>query len=209
MSDQAGNIDDIRFEVRGRIGHILLNRPKALNALTLEMCQHLLPTLQAWEKDNQVKAVVIRGAGDKAFCVGGDVIRLYEDGRAGGLYPRDFYRTEYRCNTFIKRFTKPYVSLIDGIVMGGGLGRVEEGREPAQAASAHPQVGIGQHPGGLDLAARGIVGLAGLDAVGTLALPAALIGRADPAQAQEPHGRSELGEVGAGTRQGAEAEGRR
>ena len=149
MSDQAGNIDDIRFEVRGRIGHILLNRPKALNALTLEMCQHLLPTLQAWEKDNKVKAVVIRGAGDKAFCVGGDVIRLYEDGRAGGLYPRDFYRTEYRCNTFIKRFTKPYVSLIDGIVMGGGVGVSVHGSYRVatdRTVFAMPETGIGLFP---------------------------------------------------------------
>ena len=149
MSDGADNTDDIQFEARGHIGHILLNRLNALNALTLEMCEYLLPKLREWSIDNKIKAVVIRGAGDKAFCAGGDVIRLYEDGRAGGSYPRDFYRTEYRCNTFIKRFPKPYISLIGGIVMGGGVGVSIHGSYRVvtdRTVFAMPETGIGLFP---------------------------------------------------------------
>ena len=142
-------MSDIEFTVNGNIGHILLNRPKALNSLTLEMCELLLPKLQEWAGDDNVKAVVIRGAGEKAFCAGGDVIRLYEDGRKGGSYPRTFYNVEYRCNTLIKRFPKPYISLIGGIVMGGGVGVSVHGSfrvVTERTVFAMPETGIGLFP---------------------------------------------------------------
>ncbi len=139
----------IDFTVKGNIGHILLNRPKALNSLTLEMCELLLPKLQEWSTDDAVKAVVIRGAGEKAFCAGGDVVQLYEDGRKGGSYPRNFYNIEYRCNTMIKRFPKPYVALIGGIVMGGGVGVSVHGSYRVvteKTVFAMPETGIGLFP---------------------------------------------------------------
>lgn len=149
MSDTLDPTEEIEFEVKGGIGHILLNRPKALNALTLVMCQHLLPKLQAWAKDEEIKAVVVRGAGEKAFCAGGDIVRLYEDGRAGKSYPRDFWRTEYRCNTLIKNFPKPYIALVDGISMGGGVGLSEHGSyvvATERTMFAMPETGIGLFP---------------------------------------------------------------
>jgi len=149
MSDTLSPIDDIQFEVKGGIGHILLNRPKALNALTLVMCQHLLPKLQGWAQDEKIKAVVVRGVGEKAFCAGGDIIRLYEDGRAGKSYPQDFWRSEYRCNTLIKHFPKPYIALVDGISMGGGVGLSEHGSfvvATDRTMFAMPETGIGLFP---------------------------------------------------------------
>ncbi|MEQ9449475.1 MAG: enoyl-CoA hydratase/isomerase family protein, partial [Rhodospirillaceae bacterium] len=149
MSEASAATDDIQFENKGKIGHILLNRPKALNALTLDMCEHLLPKLKAWAKDDSVKALVVRGAGEKAFCAGGDVVRLCEDGRAGKPYPRDFWRTEYRCNTLIKHCPKPYIALVDGISMGGGVGLSEHGSlvvATERMMFAMPETGIGLFP---------------------------------------------------------------
>ncbi|MDF2366492.1 enoyl-CoA hydratase/isomerase family protein, partial [Sneathiella sp.] len=118
MSEDA----EILFEVKGAIGLVTLNRPKALNALTHEMCLALNAQLQKWETDDSVRAVLIEGAGEKAFCAGGDIVKLYNEGKDGGDYPYHFYRDEYLLNTRIKHFPKPYIALIDGIVMGGGVG---------------------------------------------------------------------------------------
>ena len=113
---------EIVFSANAGVGHILLNRPKALNALTLSMCEALWRQLCVWNADPGIHTVVIAGAGEKSFCSGGDVVRLYEDGKAGGSMPNLFWRTEYRCNTLIKRFSKPFVALMDGYVIGGGVG---------------------------------------------------------------------------------------
>ena len=140
---------EIEFSINGGIGRILLNRPKALNALTLNMCQLLLPQLRAWKSDPAVKAIVVIGAGEKAFCAGGDVVRLYEDGKARKPYPREFWSTEYRCNVLIKRFPKPYIALIDGIVMGGGVGLSVHGSYRVatdRTTFAMPETGIGLFP---------------------------------------------------------------
>ncbi|MCA0202514.1 MAG: enoyl-CoA hydratase/isomerase family protein [Proteobacteria bacterium] len=141
--------DEVRFARKGAIGHILLNRPKALNALTLGMCELMTTQLKAWAQDDAVKAIVIRGAGEKAFCAGGDVVRLYEDGKAGLPYPSQFWSTEYRLNTLIKRYPKPYIALVDGIVMGGGVGvSVHGGFRVATEKTmfAMPETGIGLFP---------------------------------------------------------------
>src|SRR6266851_1872889 len=115
---------EILFEVKDGLGVITLNRPKALNALTHGMILELEKVLPGWEKDAAVKAVVLRGAGDRAFCAGGDVIGLYREmhDNPSGTLRRDFFRDEYIVNRRIYRFAKPWISLIDGIDMGGGVG---------------------------------------------------------------------------------------
>jgi enoyl-CoA hydratase len=141
--------EEIVFTRRGNIGHVRLNRPKALNALSLGMCAALLDQLKAWRSDDGVKAVVIRGTGEKAFCAGGDIVKLYEGGRDKGPYPRDFFGTEYTLNTYIKHFPKPYIALIDGIVMGGGVGVSQHGSHRVateRTTLAMPETGIGFFP---------------------------------------------------------------
>jgi enoyl-CoA hydratase len=128
---------------------VTLNRPAALNALTLEMAIAFDRKLHAWEADPAVTTVLIKGAGERAFCAGGDVRKLYDAGRAGGSYPLDFYRNEYRLNARIHRFPKPYVALMDGIVMGGGVGLSVHGSFRVagdRTLFAMPETGIGLFP---------------------------------------------------------------
>jgi enoyl-CoA hydratase len=139
----------ILFEHRGAVGLITLNRPKALNALTRDMCLRMKAQLDAWANDSAVQTVVIQGAGDKAFCAGGDIRALYETGKAGTASILDFYRDEYILNAAIKHYPKPYVALISGIVMGGGAGvSVHGGYRIADETTlfAMPGTGIGLFP---------------------------------------------------------------
>jgi enoyl-CoA hydratase/carnithine racemase len=142
-----GGGDDIRFERVGKAGVVTLTRPKALNAVNHRMVKALSAALAAWEADRAVELVVIRGEG-RAFSAGGDIIDVYEAGRAGR--PKyDFFADEYRLNARIERFPKPYVSLIDGIVMGGGVGLSVHGSHRVMtenAVFAMPEVGIGFFP---------------------------------------------------------------
>jgi enoyl-CoA hydratase len=140
---------DIEFSVAGRLGRVLLNRPEALNALSLEMCAELDEKLREWAALDQVRAVAIEGAGGRAFCAGGDIRKLYDEGKAKGAYPRQFFSTEYRCNTRIKHFPKPYIAVIDGIVMGGGVGVSVHGSHRIVTENtmfAMPETGIGLFP---------------------------------------------------------------
>ncbi|HEY3778553.1 MAG TPA: enoyl-CoA hydratase/isomerase family protein [Rhizomicrobium sp.] len=140
---------EVLFERRGELGLITLNRPKALNALTESMCATMDDQLARWQDDPSVAAVVVRGAGERAFCAGGDIRALYEAGRAGGAGATDFYRREYRLNTRIKYFPKPYIALLHGIVMGGGVGVSVHGSHrivDATAVFAMPETGIGLFP---------------------------------------------------------------
>jgi enoyl-CoA hydratase len=140
---------EIIFEQRGAIGLVTLNRPKALNALTHEMCLKLKAQLNAWRPDNAIQSVVIQGAGDRAFCAGGDIRTLYESGKAGTDYAFDFYRDEYLLNAAIKHFPKPYVALIRGFVMGGGVGVSVHGSHRIADETtlfAMPETGIGLFP---------------------------------------------------------------
>jgi enoyl-CoA hydratase len=141
---------EVICEKMGRCGLITLNRPKALNSLTLTMVREMAHALDAWEKDEAVLSVVIRGAGTKAFCAGGDIKRLYEFGKAGAHAEQlAFWREEYQLNHRIKTYPKPYVALIDGIVMGGGagVGIHAHYRVAGEAFSfAMPEVGIGFFP---------------------------------------------------------------
>lgn len=146
---------EIIFERRGRLGVITLNRPKALNALSLGMIADFHRRLQDWATDDGVAAVAVLGAGGKAFCAGGDVASLYRDGLAkrrgegDGAACRDFFRDEYRLDRLTARFPKPYVSLIDGVFMGGGVGISCHGAHRVvteRALFAMPETGIGLFP---------------------------------------------------------------
>lgn len=146
----ATAVPDIRFERRGRLGVVTIDRPKALNALTLGMIREFDPMLSQWTHDHQVEAVVIQGAGEKAFCAGGDVRAVYEAGKRGtDVLTYEFFFEEYRLNRRIHRFAKPYVALIDGIAMGGGLGLSVHGRYRVvteKAMVAMPETSIGLFP---------------------------------------------------------------
>lgn len=142
-----GGGDEIRFERLGRAGVVTLTRPKALNAVTHNMVRALARALDAWEQDQGVGVVVIKAEG-RAFSAGGDILHIYEAGRAGQP-PIDFFADEYRLNARIARFKKPYVALIDGIVMGGGVGISFHGSHRVlteNAQFAMPEVGIGFFP---------------------------------------------------------------
>jgi len=134
---------------RGAIGYITLNRPKALNALTEQMCIDITVALQKYAKNSKIGAVVIDGAGDRAFCAGGDVILLHDSGKAGDDRAESFWRTEYALNEYIYRYPKPYITLIDGFVMGGGVGLSVHGRLRVAGDTtrfAMPETGIGYFP---------------------------------------------------------------
>ena len=142
--------DDILFDHRGGLGLITLNRPKALNAISLDMVRRMATQLDAWATDDGVKAVLVQGAGGKAFAAGGDIQRLYDAmGDPADDYPVPFFAEEYRLNRQIKRFPKPYIALYNGIVMGGGVGVSVHGSHRIatdKTMFAMPETGIGFFP---------------------------------------------------------------
>jgi enoyl-CoA hydratase len=113
---------DVIFEQRGRLGVVTLNRPKAVNALTAGMVTAVLGQLTAWADDDTVATVLVRGAGDRGLCAGGDIVAIYRDILAGGDETARFWADEYRMNSLIEHFPKPYVAFMDGLVLGGGVG---------------------------------------------------------------------------------------
>ncbi|MDQ0729652.1 enoyl-CoA hydratase/isomerase family protein [Arthrobacter sp. B1I2] len=113
---------DVLFERRGRLGVVTLNRPRAVNALTAGMVDLLLRKLTAWAGDDAVAAVLVQGAGERGLCAGGDIVAIYQDMLHGGNETAHFWQTEYRVNSLIARYPKPYVALMDGLVLGGGVG---------------------------------------------------------------------------------------
>jgi len=143
------DMDEVLFEKRGAVGIITLNRPKALNALTLAMVRAMRAQLDAWAADSAVACVVIRGAGERAFCAGGDIRAAAQSGREGTSYALDFWREEYLFNAAIKHYEKPYLALMHGIAMGGGLGVSVHGTYrivDETALLAMPETGIGFFP---------------------------------------------------------------
>ncbi len=115
--------DEIHIRKEGRAGRITLDRPKALNALTWGMCRAIEKALDGWANDASVDLIIIDGAGDRAFCAGGDIQEMYDRGRAGDFaYGERFWRDEYRMNAKLFRFPKPVVTLMQGFTMGGGVG---------------------------------------------------------------------------------------
>jgi enoyl-CoA hydratase len=142
-----GGGEEIRFERAGSAGIVTLIRPKALNAVTHRMVKALARALKSWEHDKSVAVIVVKGEG-RAFSAGGDILDIYESGR-NGRPPVEFFADEYRLNALIARFGKPYVALIDGIVMGGGVGISFHGSHRVMTQNAQfamPEVGIGFFP---------------------------------------------------------------
>ena len=168
----TGEPEEILTRIDGHLGVLTLNRPKAINSLTHSMVTAMAAALAGWEADDEVAAVAVTGAGDRGLCAGGDVVALYHSAKAGGAEARRFFFDEYRLNAAIGRYPKPYVALMDGIVMGGGVGisghaNVRVATETCKIAM--PEVGIGFIPdvGGTYLLSR---------APGRLGLHAALTG---------------------------------
>lgn len=162
----------------GRLGRILLNRPQALNTLTLPMVREFRRALDEFGDDDGVCAVLVAGAGDRGLCAGGDVRILYELEAAQKRRFADFWREEYQLNARIASFPKPYVVIMDGIVMGGGVGISSHGNRRVvteRSRIAMPEVGIGFFP---DVGASWLLSRAG--AIGLyMALSAASVTAAD------------------------------
>ncbi|OBJ12089.1 3-hydroxyisobutyryl-CoA hydrolase [Mycobacterium sp. 1165196.3] len=164
--------DEVLTEVEGSVGLITLNRPKAINSLNQQMVDALTAVLTDWADDDAVRAVVLSGAGERGLCAGGDVVSIYHSARKDGVEARRFWRDEYLLNAQIAEFAKPYVALMDGIVMGGGVGVSAHANTRVVTDTskiAMPEVGIGFIPdvGGVYLLSR---------APGGLGLHAALTG---------------------------------
>jgi enoyl-CoA hydratase/carnithine racemase len=141
--------DDILLRREGALGHITLNRPQALNALTHDMCARMLRQLRDWAGEPAVRAVLIDAAQGRAFCAGGDIRAIYDMGKKRDGSANAFFTTEYRLNAAIKHFPKPYAALIDGIAMGGGAGVSVHGSYRAvseNAVFAMPETAIGLYP---------------------------------------------------------------
>jgi len=141
--------DEVLIRREGRAGRITMNRPKALNALTYAMVGRIWDALVAWQTDPAVELVLLDGAGDRALCAGGDVRTLYDSRTNGSGFARTFWRDEYRLNALIGRYPKPYVAVMDGIVMGGGIGLSAHGDHriiTERSRLAMPETGIGLIP---------------------------------------------------------------
>jgi enoyl-CoA hydratase len=140
---------DLIVRREGSAGIIRLNRPKAINAMTLEMSEGIDAALDRFEADPAVAVVVLEGAGERGLCAGGDIRGLYESSRAGGDLGKRFWRQEYIMNARIAKFPKPYVAFMDGLVMGGGVGLSAHARHRVvteKTKLAMPEVGLGFFP---------------------------------------------------------------
>jgi enoyl-CoA hydratase len=165
-ADVTGGSDEILTSVDRGVGLITLNRPKAINSLTHPMVNELSRVLTEWERDDEVRVVVVSGAGERGLCAGGDIVAIYHSARADGSEARQFWYDEYLLNGHIGRYPKPYVALMDGIVMGGGVGVGAHGSVRVVTDTtkmAMPEVGIGFIPdvGGTFILSRapGLLGL--------------------------------------------------
>lgn len=142
-------MDEVVIERRGALGVLRLNRPRALNTLTVAMIATLHEALHRWAKDDSVAAVWLEGAGDKGLCAGADVRRLRDSVVCGTAEAREFLLTEYALNGYIATYPKPYVAWMDGIVMGGGLGLSAHGTlrlVTPRTRAAMPETIIGMFP---------------------------------------------------------------
>ncbi|WP_425508491.1 enoyl-CoA hydratase/isomerase family protein [Streptomyces roseirectus] len=140
----------MRWYREGRVGRVVLDRPKALNAINHAMVRAVDEALSAWEGDAGIEAVVVSGAGERGLCAGGDIRAVHDDARDGdGRASAAFWRDEYRLNARIARYPKPYVAVMDGIVMGGGVGISAHGDVrivTERSRIAMPETGIGFVP---------------------------------------------------------------
>jgi enoyl-CoA hydratase len=142
-------MSDIMIRAEGKIGRITLNRPQVLNALTHDMIRMIAQSLDDWERDGEVRLVLIEGAGERAFCAGGDIQSLYREGRSHPEIGRRFWLDEYRLIARIHHYPKPYVAIMDGITMGGGAGISIHGSHrmvTERSTVAMPEASIGFMP---------------------------------------------------------------
>lgn len=141
--------DEVICRIEGGVGRITLNRPGALHALTTVMCQAMVEALTAWRDDPAVTSVLIDHSGERGFCAGGDIRMLAESGASDGRAAREFFHIEYRLNALLMAYETPCVAVMDGVVMGGGVGvalpcayRIATER----TTFAMPETGIGLFP---------------------------------------------------------------
>ncbi len=151
--------EDVVIRSEGAAGRITLNRPKALNALNLPMTDAITAALTRWRDDDRIKHVVIDGAGGRAFCAGGDIRAVYDVIATNPEFARTYWRAEYRLNAMIARYGKPYVAIMDGFCLGGGVGLSAHGSHRIVTDRSHvgmPETAIGFTPdvGGSWLLAR-------------------------------------------------------
>ena len=140
---------DIIARVEGAVGRITLNRPKALHALNTGMCQAIVDALQSWKADSAVTLVLIDHSGERGFCAGGDIRMLAESGAKDGVEARQFFFIEYQMNALLMAYPKPVCVVMDGIVMGGGVGIAMPCRyrvATERTSFAMPETGIGLFP---------------------------------------------------------------
>jgi enoyl-CoA hydratase len=189
--------DEILLERRGGLGIVTLNRPQALNTLSLAMYRRIDPALVAWAGNPDVRAILVRGAGERAFCAGGDVVAVYRargQPAGPGDYKADFFREEYQLIRRIHRLPKPSIALMDGVTMGGGVGVSVNGRfrvATERTLIAMPEVHIGLFP---DVGASRFLNLCPGKVGLYLALTGTRVGAADAlycgfATHMVPHGR--------------------
>jgi len=141
--------EDVLISVEGRIGRLSLNRPKAIHALNLPMCEAMIEAFVAWRDDPAIEAVIIDHSEGRGFCAGGDIRMLAESGAKDGKEARAFFHTEYRLNHLLFTYPKPVVAFMDGITMGGGVGISQPAKY--RVATEHtrfamPETGIGLFP---------------------------------------------------------------
>lgn len=152
--------NDVLVQRTGRLGHLVLNRPHAMNALNAAMITTVANALDEWELDDAVETVLISGAGERGLCAGGDVVSIYHDALSGGGDASEaFWRAEYRLNARIRRYPKPVVALMDGVVLGGGVGISAHASHRVVTERSRvgmPETGIGFVPdvGGTHLLSR-------------------------------------------------------
>src|SRR6266576_3791930 len=145
----ADSEGDLIARGEGSCGVIRLNRPKAINAVTLEMFRDVDKALDAFETDPDVAVILLEGAGERGLCAGGDIRALWEDSKVRGDLGKILWREEYILNARIAKFPKPYVAFMDGIVMGGGVGLSAHGSHRVvteRTKLAMPEVGLGFFP---------------------------------------------------------------
>lgn len=159
MSAPPRDPSPVLVRTEGRLGHLTLNRPERINALTMAMVGVLAQTLQGWAVDDAVDVVLIDGAGPRGLCAGGDIREVYEGIHGRAAAPEDFWRVEYEMNALIAHYPKPVVSFMDGIVFGGGVGisahaQIRVVTERSQVAMPETAIGLSPDVGALYLLAR-------------------------------------------------------
>ncbi|XP_077304804.1 3-hydroxyisobutyryl-CoA hydrolase, mitochondrial isoform X2 [Lithobates pipiens] len=149
MSGHSPSEAEVLLAKSGCAAVITMNRPKALNALNLNMTRQIYQQLKLWEEDPETFLVIIKGSGGKAFCAGGDILAITNAGKSGDRLAQDFFREEYILNNAIGTYRKPYIALIDGITMGGGVGLSVHGHfrvASEKTLFAMPETAIGLFP---------------------------------------------------------------